>query len=333
MTISAPDLISTALGLNIGGVISQDHRSPNDRTIRGAIASYKALFAAGSTRSGGPVVGEGSFGNFESRFDSLYAGYLDATYRTLCTSEQDGSTSFAAEDAPLMVDYELMVNHNRMFGFGMGQYARFFDPTAPIQIPLPDAALDKLRAVQITFGHNGYFLTSSTITPNSDFLTRAQRVKEYYTMQALSAEWAAANVTSIAYRAGPPGSPWMGLTDALNLGTFDFVHPVIRIQWSNGLEVVVNHSGQNVTELGHQLPPLGWAAINPTDGFEDLSILDPTTGTRVDIVRCADYELGDGNGVSFNAGGQIGTTTNLTVRNNIHQATLTEQPDGSILVQ
>lgn len=333
MTISAPDLIATALGLNVGGVISQDSSSPNDQTIGGAIASYKALFRAGSTRSGGPVVGEGSFGNFESRFDSFYAGYLDGTYRTLATASQDGTISYAAENAPVIVDYELEVNHDRMFGFGMGQYARFFDPSGPNQTPLPDAALEKLRAVQISYGHNGYFLTSSTPTAGSDFLTKAQRVKEYYTMQALSAEWALATVTDVAYRAAAPGSPWLDLTSALNQGNFDFTSPVIRTRWSNGLEVIVNHGSQDVTELGHVLPPKGWAAVNPSTSFEDLSIIDPVTSTRVDIVRCGDYELADGNGVSFNAGGQIGTTTNLTVRNLIHQKTISEQPDGSIMVQ
>ena len=333
MTITAPDLIATALGLNVGGVISQESKSPNDQTLKDAIASYKALFAAGSSRSGGPVVGEGSFGNFETRFDSFYAGYLDATYRTLSTIEQDGSGSTFAEKRPLMVDYELEVNHDRMFGFGMGQYARFFDPSAGAQIPLPDPALEKLRAVQISYGHNGYFLTSSTQVAGTDFLTRAQRVKEYYTMQSLSAEWATAKVTDIAYRAPAGGAPWLSLTEALNTPGFDFVRPVLRVRWNNGLEVFVNHSGQNITALGYQLPPYGWAAENPDTGYVNLSILEPTTGTRVDIVRCADYELADGNGVAFDAGLAIGMTTELTVRNHIYGKTLAELADGSISVQ
>jgi len=333
MTISAPDLIATALGQNVGGVISQDSSSPNDQTIGGAIASYKALFRAGATRSGGPVVGEGSFGNFESRFDSFYAGYLDATYRTLSTSSQDGTILYAAENAPLIVDYELTVNHDRMFGFGMGQYARFYDTSTPTQIPLPDQALEKLRAVQISYAHNGYFLTSSIPTANTDFLSRPQRVKEYYTMQALSAEWSLATVTDVAYRVAAPGAAWIDLTTALNQGSFDFQHPVIRTRWSNGLEVIVNHGTQNVTELGHVLPSKGWAAVNPNTGFEDLSIIDPATSARVDIVRCADYEMADGNGTTFTPGGAIGTTTELTVRNLIHGKTITELPDGSVTVQ
>ena len=333
MTISAPDLIATASGQNVGGAISQESASPNDRTIGDAINSYKSLFRTGSLRTGGPVVGEGSFGTFESRFDSMYAGYLDATYRTLSTKSQTGTVDYFAEDAPVIVDYELRVNHDRMFGFGMGQYARFFDPSGGVQIPLPDVALDKLRAVQISYGHNGYFLTSSTPLETNDFLTRAQRAKEYYTMQSLSAEWAGATLVDVAYREATPGAPWLDLSTALNLGTFDFLHPVLRIRWDNGLEVYVNHGLQNVTELGFVLPSKGWAASNPTNGYLNLSIIDPTTGTRVDRVSCLDYEMADGNGVLYNVGGAIGTTTNLTVVNNIHGKTLAEQPDGSILVQ
>lgn len=333
MTISAPDLIATASGQNVGGAISQESASPNDRTIKDAINSYKMLFRSGSLRTGGPVVGEGSFGTYESRFDSMYAGYLDATYRTLSTKEQDGSVSFAAENAPLIVDYELAVNHNRMWGFGMGQYARFFDGSGGVQIPLPDIALDKLRAVQISYGHNGYFLTSSTPVNGQDFLTRAQRAKEYYTMQSLSAEWANATLVDVSYRAATPGAPWLDLTSALNQGTFDFFHPVLRIRWSNGLEVYVNHGTQNVTELGHTLPPTGWAAVNPTTGYENLSILDPTNGNRVDRVRCADYDMADGNGTPYDAGAPVGVTTDLTVVNHIHGKTLTEDPNGNLSVQ
>lgn len=333
MTISAPDLIATAQGLNIGGAISQEAASPSDRTIGHAINSYKSLFRTGSLRTGGPVVGEGSFGTFESRFDSMYAGYLDATYRTLSTKGQDGMISYAAENAPVIVDYELRVNHNRMWGFGMGQYARFFDPSGGVQIPLPDQALDKLRAVQISYGHNGYFLTSSTPLDSLDFLTRAQRAKEYYTMQSLSAEWASGDLVDVAYRTASAGTPWLDLTTALNAGTFDFQHPVLRIRWSNGLDVYVNHGTQNVTELGFTIPPTGWVAVNPTTGYENLNIINPATGTRVQRVRCADYEMADGNGVPYNAGGAIGTTTNLTVENFIHGKTLTEAPDGNISVQ
>ena len=278
MTITAPDLIATALGQNVGGVISQESASPSDQTLAGAIASYKALFAAGGKRSGGPVVGEGSFGNYESRFDSLYAGYLDGTYRTLSTAEQDGSDSYFAEDRPLVVDYELQVNHDRMFGFGMGQYTRFFDPGGTAVIPLADVSLNKLRAVEISYAHNGYFLTSSTQTPGTDFLSAAQRVKEYYTMQALSAEWANAKVTNIAYRAASASAPWLSLTQALNQPSFDFQHPVLRVTWSNGLVVFVNHTTQTISAQGYQLPARGWSATNPNTGFENLSILDPTTG-------------------------------------------------------
>ena len=333
MTITSPDLIATSLGANIGGVISQDVTSPSDRTIGGAIASYKALFRQGSLRSGGPVVGEGSFLNFESRFDSLYAGYLDGTYRTLSTDDPILGVSYFGETAPVIVDYELRVNHDRMFGFGMGQYARFFDPSQSTGGPLPDNAIDKLRTTQIAYGHNGYFLTASTVTQNTDYLTRAQRVKEYYTMQSLSEEWAGQTPTQIHYRAGAPGSPWLTLSEAIKLGTFDFHAPVIRTHWTNGLQVITNRSGSTVTELGYQIPKDGWVATRPSNGYLNLNVIDPTLGTRVQRVVCADYELADGNGVAYAAGGAVGTTTNLTMVNHVHGKSLVEQPNGTIQQQ
>ena len=332
MTITAPDLLATSLGANIGGVISQDVTSPSDRTIGGAIASYKGLFRQGSQRTGGPAVGEGSFLNFESRFDTLYMGYLDGTYRTLSTDDPILGISYFGESAPLIVDYELRVAHDRMFGFGMGQYARFFDPSQATGQSLPDNALDRLRATQIAYGHNGYFLTASTQTQNTDYLTRAQRVKEYYTMQSLSDEWAGATPTSIRYRAGAAGSPWLELSDAIR-ADFDFQQPVIHVVWSSGLEVVVNRSGVTVTELGQTVPDDGWVAENATNGYLNHNVIDPVLGTRVQRVVCADYELADGNGVAYAAGGAVGTTTDLTVVNFIHGKTLTELPSGTIQVQ
>jgi hypothetical protein len=220
-----------------------------------------------------------------------------------------------------------------MVGFGMGQYARFFAPLAgPPQVPLPDFAIEHLRATQISYGHNGYLLSSSTLVAGTDFLTDAQRVKEYYTMQSLSAEWAGQDLIEVRYRDGA-GGPWLTLNEALLTGGFDFAYPVLHIKWTGGLQIFVNHSTGVVTELGHSIPTHGWAAINPVSGYENLAILDPALGTLVNKVTCTDYEMADGNGVPFNTGGTIGTTTDLTVQNHLHGKTLIETPTGTIVIQ
>ena len=240
---------------------------------------------------------------------------------------------FLQENSRVKQDTVLGIVYSGMFGFGMGQYARFFDPSQSTGGPLPDNAIDKLRTTQIAYGHNGYFLTASTVTQNTDYLTRAQRVKEYYTMQSLSEEWAGQTPTQIHYRAGAPGSPWLTLSEAIKLGTFDFHAPVIRTHWTNGLQVITNRSGSTVTELGYQIPKDGWVATRPSNGYLNLNVIDPTLGTRVQRVVCADYELADGNGVAYAAGGAVGTTTNLTVVNHVHGKSLVEQPNGTIQQQ
>jgi hypothetical protein len=214
----------------------------------------------------------------------------------------------------------------------MGQYGRFFDDNLPFTIPILDDRLNKLRATQISYGHNGYVLMASIANPKLEFLSRAQIVKEYYTMQSLTAEWSGATVDSIRYRQASAGSPWLTVTQALNLGTFDFKNPVIKVQWANGLDMIINHGAQNVNALGHTIPPHGWVALNPATGYENKSVIDPGTGTRVDIVRSTDYEMADGNGVAFTPGGILGTTLNLKVVNTKHGKTIIEEPNTKIVV-
>ena len=62
-------------------------------------------------------------------------------------------------------------------------------------------------------------------------------------------------------------------------------------------------------------------------------MLNPVNGLRIERVRCADYDMADGNGTAYNAGAPIGTTTDLTVVNHIHGKTLTEDASGNISVQ
>lgn len=331
MTISMPDLIVTGNGQN-QGVISGDHRSPNDGTIGDAINSYRHLFRGAAQIVNGPVIGESSFWLFQRRWDTFYMGFLDGAWRTLSTGGPPSQPGYAGEDQPIIPDYEVNVVRKAMPGlFGVGQYNRFFEGgTYPV--PYADAPLYEYRATEISYGHNGYFMTLSTPENGNDYLEWAQQIKEYYAMRAFPDEWNAASHADVEYRDATIPGGWMDLTEALK-ADHDFVDTVVRLTYDNGLVVTVNHSSTTIVENGKQIPENGWHAFNPTTGFLNESVLDPVTGLRIDHVVCADYELADGNGTAYDFGGAIGTTTDLKVVVFSPAKTMIEEPNGDITVQ
>lgn len=331
MTISMPDLIVTGNGAN-QGVISGDHKSPHDATIKDALNSYLHLFQGAAKAVDGPVIGESSFWLFQRRWDSFYMGFLDGAWRTLSTGGPPSQPGFSGEEQPIIPDYEIKVVRKSMPGlFGMGQYNRFFKgQTYPV--PYADDPLYHYRATEISYGHNGYFMTLSTPENGNDYLHWASQIKEYYAMRSFPDEWNASTDVTIEYRdAATPGG-WMNLTDALKAG-HDFVNTVIRLTYDNGLVVVVNHAVANITENGKTIPQHGWHAENPNTGYLNESVIDPVTGTRRDHVVCADYEMADGNGTAYDFGGALGTTANLKVVIFSPAKTLIEEPNGDITVQ
>ncbi|MDF1798727.1 MAG: hypothetical protein P1V81_06090 [Planctomycetota bacterium] len=331
MTISAPDLIVTGNGLN-QGVISGDHTSPNDNSLSSALNSYADLFEQASNFIHGPVLGEGSFWLFERRWDTFYMGYLDGAWRTLSTGGPPSVPSTAGENQVIVPDYEINVVRPVMPGlFGMGQYTRYFQGgTHPV--PYSDATVYSYRAASISYGHNGFMMSLSVKDNGDDYLHWASQIKEYYAMRYFPEEWNAATGATVEYRAGDQPLGWMDLSTAYKTD-LDLTQPVVRLTYDNGLVVVVNHSGVTVTEGGYTIPFEGWTAINPSTGYQNLSVIDATSGSRIDHVVCPDYEMADGNGVAHDFGGAIGTTTDLKVVIFNPAKTLTEQPNGNIQTQ
>lgn len=331
MTISMPDLIVTGNGQN-QGVISGDHRSPNDGTIRGALNSYQHLFRGAAATVNGPVIGESSFWLFQRRWDTFYMGFLDGAWRTLSTGGPPSQPGFAGEDQPIIPDYEINVVRKTMPGlFGVGQYNRFFKG-ATYPTPYADDPLYHYRATEISYGHNGYFMTLSTPENGNDYLHWASQIKEYYAMRSFPDEWNASTSTAVEYRDGATPGAWMNLTEAIN-ADHDFKNTVVRLTYDNGLVVVVNHSGANITESGKTIPNNGWHATNPNTGYLNESVIDPVSGQRIDHVVCADYEMADGNGTLHDFGGALGQATDLKVVIFSPAKTLIEEANGNITVQ
>jgi hypothetical protein len=330
MTISAPDLIVTGKGAN-QGVISGDHTSPNVGTIGDAINSYRNLFIGASNLVNGPSLGEGSFFLFERRFDTFYMGFLDGAWRTLSTGGDASVPGQSGEEQPIIPDFEVNVVRPVMPGlFGMGQYTRFYKPQTHV-VPYLDSSAYEYRATEISYGHNGFLMTLSIADNGGDYHYFAGQIKEYYAMQSLPDEWNASTGATITYRDGQTPGGWMDLTAAMTSG-LNMAAPVVRLVYTNGLTVVVNHSGANIVEGTYTIPHNGWTAINPSTGYSNLSVIDTVSGGRYDHVIAPGYQMGDGNGTPHNFGGSIGTVTNLKVVVSSPAKTLIEEPNGDITV-
>jgi hypothetical protein len=330
--IATPDLIVTGQQGDNQGCLSGDVSSANDQTIGAAIASMKALFDRGRQITGGPVIGEGSFFLYKTRFDSWYAGHLDGVWRSLSTNGSAGTVgdpNQAAQYELIAPDYELNVIRPKMPGlFGMGEYERFFAPNQGM-LPIPDYALEELRATQIAYGHNGYLMSVSQGDP-FDFLLRAQQVKEYYTMVSLQAEWSGAGPATVEYSSGAPGAPWRSLSDVLAKGGLDLSRPLLRITYPNGLRMVINHTPSTIVDTGFHVPTHGWLIWNLNTGYFNLSALNGPGGPRYTFIWAPEYVLVDGNGTPQEFPG-LGVFADLALYNFAENVLVLEQADGSLL--
>ena len=337
--ISTPDLIRTgdpASNNSSNGPISYDPNSSNDSSIKEAINTYKNLFILAQQVLDGPVFGEGSFFNYTTRFDSFYAGYIDGVWRTLSTIGAPNDFGAGGMSELVVPDYEVNIVLPKMTGlFGMGLYSRFFEVNQPVGsgIPLSDLATNEWRVTEIAYMHNGLMHVNSLPGIDADFLTDAQKVKEYYTMLSLTDERQNAGQAVVEYRNAAAGSPWRTLSDAFKTQDIDLARCIVRLTFDSGLVVVTNHTTVETFEAGYRIPANGWAAENFNTGYRNLSVIDPQTNNRYDEVVSPGWVLADGNGAARDFGGVIGVTTDLRVERLDQPLTLIELAQGRVSVQ
>lgn len=333
--INTPDnLVLNGLGGTspTTGCLSYDPSTYNDSRLGEAIQSVKHLINRAHDSYGGPVSAEGSFFNFKSRFDSYYAGHLDAIWRSISSGGFPSDPETLAFDAPIIPDYEIQVVRPKTAGlYGMGVLDRFI-PLGD-ELPYEDINVQQLRATQIAYMHNGYIQTSSIPFGGSDYTTFAQQAKEYYTMISLQEEWRDAGSATVRYRKGAPGSPWVDLSTAFKDETFDLSSPVLQITYSSGLTMIINHHQGDIQEAGYTIPEFGWVITNPATGYRNLSVRDDATGQTYDEIWASNYVCVDGNGTSRNFGPGIGTRDDFFLVRTDLGFTLEELPNGELLKQ
>ncbi|NOZ85430.1 MAG: hypothetical protein GXP49_04040, partial [Deltaproteobacteria bacterium] len=168
----------------------------------------------------GPLFGEGGEGT--GRFDSYFAGHVDAVERQV----EKRAWSLVAPD------YELLSVRPLMFNHGMGYYARFFVASGQQPVSTDDVDMDHYRATEIAFGHAGFMGDGvNGVRDWPDF-----HAPEYWLMQALQEKYSEAGLVSVKYF---DGSNFVDLEQALR-SRLDLEHARLEITYDNGLKVYLN---------------------------------------------------------------------------------------------
>ena len=267
-------------------------------TVGGALRAYMRLFDR-LQQDLGPVFSDGAFGPWEARYDSLYAGWIDGAARSVSTGVLDGSVP--GEDRIVVPDFELRVVRDRMVGYGMGPYERYFGPE--LRPPLSAAQLDGYRAAELTYAHApAYWTLGLTATTATPWLSEAETVMEHYATRAVVSRLLQRPVAAVEYL-GPDDQP-RDLSAMLREG-LPLRGPRLRVRYGNGpLLLWVNHGVESwpvsVRNRDLVLPPKGWAVDAP-DLFAFSASLE---GRRIDYVQAGDYVLLDGRGADVEVAGR-----------------------------
>ncbi|MBN2494995.1 MAG: hypothetical protein JXR96_10425 [Deltaproteobacteria bacterium] len=223
--------LDVTTGWSPGRAIDHDAADNAVPTLADAYAATVEHFESVKAIYAGPLFGEGGEGS--GRYDSYFAGYVDAV-------ERQTEGRMRARVAP---DYELGVVRPRMLNHGLGYYSRYFVGSGQKTPDLSEVDLDQYRASEIAFGHAG-FLGDSISGVRSWMHLHAP---EYWLMQALQSRYAEAGLLDVAYsdQAG-----WLDLETALR-NRLDLSRARVRIRYDSGLVVYVNRDSSTGRASSH----------------------------------------------------------------------------------
>jgi hypothetical protein len=285
--------------------INLDTSNQNSNSFKKAIEHTKSFFSFMRDIYKGPIIGEGGIG--WGRFDTFYGGYIDGVDRT----PERGRQVFITPEYELRVVKQLQVNH------GMGQYDRFFDDLVYPSFNFYD--LDLYRASEIAFGHAGYIQIKGTGTEPSDS-TNLKFCREYYLMHQLQTRYLPRDITpvEISYF---DAVEWI-TQDELILRGSDLESVLLKISYSNGLNIWINHRNDNyvwepmiINELSLPIPVNGFVALKiDSEIFLACSIL--LNGDRVDYVYSNAYIFAENRSHEDSSIGSISTNGMAILQSN-----------------
>lgn len=273
------------LDLNAGNnprALKQIDMNPNNNdsdTFKSCIANSKDLFKKMREIHKGPVIGEGGIG--WGRYDTFYSGYLDGVDRW----PERGLKVFITPEHELRIIKPLQAN------FGMGQHIRFFLESEYRNFY--DFDYDLYRASEIAFGHSGYVQIRFHVYREGDAFLYSQFCREYYMMQQLQKRYMPEDISPLDILYWDE-SGWID-QDELIKKDRDFEDVLLKIRYSNGLNVWINHKDDHYiwepeiyNGLTLQIPPNGFVALKTTgELFIACSII--IDGERVDYVSSDEY--------------------------------------------
>ena len=195
---------------------------------------HRQLWAYERATHGGPVFGEGANHWY-------WSGCLDGVEAQFGV----GWPANQGENAPLLVDFDLLRIHPLQLNHGMGYYERW-RANAPWGAVPPMQVLDVYRMQEAAFGHAG-FLGASTW----NILSLAWL--EHHLLAPVTKRCALEPVKNISYW---QNGRWSDATTAAKASRWDRV----RITYANGLTMTANADRQPLRCGGLVLPYAGWTA-------------------------------------------------------------------------
>lgn len=240
--------LDVSTGWSPGRAIDHDAGHGYPPTLAFAFQAHRDLFTYLRSLYGGPLFGEGGEG--AGRYDSFYAGWVDAVERQ--TEHRRWGR--------LVPDYELLCVRPLMLNHGQGYYSRYFTPYGQSQ-PTPEAVdLDQYRSSELVFGHAGFL--GEGLPAVSDWL--GVHAPEYWLLQALQTFYAGADYLGTRYFTG---SNFVDLTTAITTG-LDLVRARLAIDY-RGLSIYINrdspqYSANSMADFSYRQGEGGWGY------YEDL---------------------------------------------------------------
>ena len=359
-------LVKTNYGMNMAYLDIQSYSSPSKgadgdhidqqqgsrfaRSLSRAIYEQKRWMRRMADTLEGPLVGEGSIATRDSQMEWLWSGYCDSVQRVINTDTGQGASQMQAGDPgsptswPVIPEFELRVMDRMQANHGNGFPDRFFSrsdgpgfvnmSTGQPLYPMNEAQLDRYRAYEISYGKSSFIQCNGPYDGIGNYTYLSDVVKEYYAMNELQTRYYASPISTVEYF---DAGVWKTVEQMIaQSGTSDSCKdPWLRLRYTNGLEVYVNHKPASwaitVNGTNYTIPEDGYFAWQPGTSFISFSAIAPTTGgQRIDYCLAPNrYEFFDGRGQVNGYGGiDTGGIKKLRVRNDVHATTAWETAAG-----
>jgi hypothetical protein len=240
-----------------------DHRAgePGAATFAAVYKAHSELFAFERQTHEGPLFGEGNLQFF-------WAGLCDG-----CEAQVDGG-----ENAPWLLDFDLMKVHPQMVNHGMGYLERWrssgYGTGWYADVP-STADLDKYRAMELAFGHAGF--VANQIWHQAPFVLR-----EFYLVTPVQRRYVTARPTAILYDVGGSLLPASAAQAAGPLSNR------VYVEYDSGLKLWCNGSTNDWPLPSGPLCDYGFRA--EADGLLVTTTWRPTIGGGKVV---ADYREAD----------------------------------------